>query len=318
MQKSAQNTVFSARASNALAQPHCKDNFSALVVFAAIRVSSLSNQMLIPRRRTAAASAASSHHRRKPIACTAVRGPQTRRALSHRFAPARLSTHAAGAAGAGREDDADGPATAHRRSSNRERFRVRPSNRNARPASPPPGSGQSRRINVGEAKRPGELTYITSKDAYIWAGIASLITQYASRGRNFANRQQYGLPHHAWNGHKLRPAKRSEFFDDQINAQYLAVDREGTAPTGENAAQGVAALILERDALRLTRVGCDTASLATSARFDAERDLRPLVDVASGSAWAGTDAVGGITLSGCVFGLRPRPSSFANIDRRSE
>ena len=95
-------------------------------------------------------------------------------------------------------------------------------------------------------------------------------------------------------------------------------DREGTPPTGENAAHGVAELVLERDAFLLTGVGCDTASLPTSTRFDAERDLRPLVDVASGSAWAGTDAVGGITLSGCVFGLRPRPSSFANIDRRSE
>jgi hypothetical protein len=45
--------------------------------------------MPIPRRRTAAASTGSLHHRRKPLACTAVRGPQTRRAPSRRFAPAR-------------------------------------------------------------------------------------------------------------------------------------------------------------------------------------------------------------------------------------
>ena len=56
-------------------------------------------------------------------------------------------------------------------------------------------------------------------------------------------------------------------------------DREGTPPTGENAAHGVAELVLERDAFLLTGVGCDTASLPTSTRFDAERDLRPLVDV---------------------------------------
>ena len=53
------------------------------------RGSTESNQMPIPRRQTAAASAGSSHHRRTPTACTAVRGPQTRRAPSRRFAPVR-------------------------------------------------------------------------------------------------------------------------------------------------------------------------------------------------------------------------------------
>ena len=95
-------------------------------------------------------------------------------------------------------------------------------------------------------------------------------------------------------------------------------DREGTPPTGENAAHGVAELVLERDAFLLTGVGCDTASLPTSTRFDAERDLRPLVDVASGSTWAGTDAIGGIAVSARVFGLRPKPSDLASVDRRSE
>ena len=71
-----------------------------------------------------------------------------------------------------------------------------------------------------------------------------------------------------------------------------SVDRSG----GENAAHGLAELVLERDALLLTGVGCDTASIPTCARFDAERDLRPLVDIASGSAWAGIDAVGGIAV----------------------
>ncbi len=32
-------------------------------------------------------------------------------------------------------------------------------------------------------KKPGELTYITSRDAYIWAGVAALIAQYMSEGK---------------------------------------------------------------------------------------------------------------------------------------
>lgn len=37
--------------------------------------------------------------------------------------------------------------------------------------------------NIGETKRPGQLTYITSKDAYIWAGVAALVAQYATQGK---------------------------------------------------------------------------------------------------------------------------------------
>jgi hypothetical protein len=40
--------------------------------------------------------------------------------------------------------------------------------------------------------------------------------------------------------------------------------------------------------------------------------------VASGSAWAGTDAVGGIAVSARPLGLRPKPNALASVDRRSE
>jgi hypothetical protein len=51
------------------------------------------------------------------------------------------------------------------------------------PLSPPAAAILEFTSNVGQRKRPRELTYITSKDAYIWAGVAALITQYASEGR---------------------------------------------------------------------------------------------------------------------------------------
>ncbi len=102
------------------------------------------NQTPIPRRRTAAASTGSSRHPRKRAACTAGRDPRTRRAPSRRSVPVRLGNRAAGAADAARADDADGPAIAHRRSSNRARSRATPNSRDALPVSPPPSSGQSR------------------------------------------------------------------------------------------------------------------------------------------------------------------------------
>lgn len=37
--------------------------------------------------------------------------------------------------------------------------------------------------DIGGTKKPGELTYITSKDAYIWAGVAALIAQYGNEGK---------------------------------------------------------------------------------------------------------------------------------------
>jgi hypothetical protein len=114
------------------------------------RGSSETNQMPIRRRRTVAASTGSSHHRRKPIACTAVRGPQTRRAPSRRFPPAHPNNRAAGLADAGWEDDGGDPATAHGRSSNR----ARSSNRDAQPAFPPPASGQSRRTARARSTTP--------------------------------------------------------------------------------------------------------------------------------------------------------------------
>ena len=119
------------------------------------RGSTESNQTPIPRRRTAAASTGSSHHPQKPAACTAGRDPRTRRAPSRRSAPVRPGNRAAGAADAARGDDADGPATAHRRSSNRARSRARPNSRDALPASPLPVSGQSRHTARARSTAPG-------------------------------------------------------------------------------------------------------------------------------------------------------------------
>jgi DNA end-binding protein Ku len=111
--------------------------------------SSLAKEVPAPKRaasaakkaNNAAASTGSSRHPQKPAACTARRDPRTRRAPSRRSAPVRLGNRAAGAADAARADDADGPATAHRQSSNRARSRATLSSRDAVPASPPPGSG---------------------------------------------------------------------------------------------------------------------------------------------------------------------------------
>jgi hypothetical protein len=60
-----------------------------------------------------------------------------------------------GAADAGRGDDADGPGTAHRRSSNRARSRATPNSLDALPASPPPSSGQSRNTAPARSIAPG-------------------------------------------------------------------------------------------------------------------------------------------------------------------
>src|SRR5271168_1171019 len=83
------------------------------------------------------------------------RDPQTKRAPSHRSAPARPGNRAAGAADAAREDDADGPATAHRRSSNRARSRATLNSHDAQPAFPPPSSGQNRNIAPAQSIAPG-------------------------------------------------------------------------------------------------------------------------------------------------------------------
>jgi hypothetical protein len=51
------------------------------------------------------------------------------------------------------------------------------------PLSPPAAAVLEFTSNIPQRKRPRELTYITSKDAYIWAGVAGLITEYAHFGR---------------------------------------------------------------------------------------------------------------------------------------
>ena len=78
---------------------------------------------------------------------------------------------------------------------------------------------------------------------------------------------------------------------------------------------------LEPDCLFLVVVGAAAASVAISPDFDPVRGLRLPVgfasDLPSAPAGAGAaigDAAGAISAAD----LRPRPSSFANIERRSE
>ena len=76
----------------------------------------------------------------------------------------------------------------------------------------------------------------------------------------------------------------------------------------------------ERGRLFLAGVGSGTVLFATSALFDAERDLRLRVGVASGSSTESTGfgaAVGDAAGPGCALGFRPSPNSFASIERRS-
>ena len=74
----------------------------------------------------------------------------------------------------------------------------------------------------------------------------------------------------------------------------------------------------EREPFFFTGVGSDTASLATSADFDAERDRRLDVGAASDFPSASVDAVDVTAGPACGLGLRPKPSAFAIVDRRSE
>jgi hypothetical protein len=77
----------------------------------------------------------------------------------------------------------------------------------------------------------------------------------------------------------------------------------------------------ERDLDLRVGVGSATASLARSTDFAAERDLRPRAGVAweSLTTSTGVGAGRGVTAGGTdVFGLRPSPRAFANVERRSE
>ena len=77
----------------------------------------------------------------------------------------------------------------------------------------------------------------------------------------------------------------------------------------------------ERGRLFLAGFGSTKGSFATSAVFDAERDLRLRAGGASGcgTVYTGSGTADGDTagLAGAV-GFRPSPSSFASIERRSE
>src|SRR5260370_31754561 len=114
--------------------------------------------------------AGSSRHPQKLAACRADRDPRTRRAPSRRSAPVRPDNRAAGAADAARGDDADGPATAHRRSSNRAMSRATPNSRDALTASPPPSSGQSRNTAPARLTAPGCEPQRGADDCWVCLG----------------------------------------------------------------------------------------------------------------------------------------------------
>jgi hypothetical protein len=77
----------------------------------------------------------------------------------------------------------------------------------------------------------------------------------------------------------------------------------------------------ERGRLFLAGDGSAAVSFATSAVFDAERDLRLRVGGASGSGtvYTGSGAADGDAAGPAgALGFRPSPSSFASAERRSE
>ena len=77
----------------------------------------------------------------------------------------------------------------------------------------------------------------------------------------------------------------------------------------------------ERGRLFLAGFGSTKGSFATSAVFDAERDLRLRNGGASGSWTVSTGpgaAVGDTTGPAGALEFRPSPSSFASAERRSE
>jgi hypothetical protein len=97
--------------------------------------------------------------------------------------------------------------------------------------------------------------------------------------------------------------------------------RDYPSAVGEGIWSGYGEAALEPDRLFLVVVGAAAASVAISPDFDPVRGLRLPVgfasDLPSASAGAGAaigDAAGAIS----AVDLRPRPSSFANIERRSE
>ena len=89
---------------------------------------------------------------------------------------------------------------------------------------------------------------------------------------------------------------------------------------GEGIYSGCGEVTPERDRLFLAGLA-GAASLATSSGFGKARNLRLRVGFASGfgsaSGGAGMAAAAGAEVS-CAFGLRPRPSAFAKLERRSE
>ncbi len=76
----------------------------------------------------------------------------------------------------------------------------------------------------------------------------------------------------------------------------------------------------ERVRLLVAGGGAATASLPTSACSDRDRDRR----LGDGAVWVDTSAstgaaaTTGVACATCAFGLRPRPSALAKVERCSE
>ena len=93
------------------------------------------------------------------------------------------------------------------------------------------------------------------------------------------------------------------------------------SPTYPYFSSGRGYVTRERGRLFLAGFGSTKGSFATSAVFDAERDLRLRVGGASGSGtvYTGSGGADGDTAGpASALGFRPSPSSFASTERRSE
>src|SRR5712671_4214227 len=95
--------------------------------------------------------------------------------------------------------------------------------------------------------------------------------------------------------------------------------RRGTS-SHEGIWSGYGKAAREPDRLFLVVVSAAAASVAISPNFDPDRGLRLRVGFDREFASPPTEAESVVIAAGvaCAVGLRPRPSSFAKIDRRSE
>src|SRR5215469_2827381 len=108
--------------------------------------------------------------------------------------------------------------------------------------------------------------------------------------------------------------RRRSSIEKRIAGQRRRRSRDALLGQRENA-QAVAGALLKRDRVGLAGLFPATASLMTSD-FDAEPVFRFRVGFAL--VWGSAAAEVGATGAGSAVAFRPRPSSFASIERCSE